>query len=107
MTALSGLKKWMVDNDISVVDLNWNKLRKHGISMQKLLQWEMHSRRKKAKESRPTVRRVRPCNKLKADMPLCVQRKGCETFVIGYCGGKGSNKVGQFACYGAARSAVA
>jgi hypothetical protein len=41
MTLLPGLKKWMRQNDISVVDLDWEMLKKNKISMVSLLQWEM------------------------------------------------------------------
>ena len=55
MTELAKLKKWMLSNDISVVDLNWSLLSKVGITMQKLLHWEMHgtgARQKKIMEAR-------------------------------------------------------
>ena len=40
-SVLSELKDAMLCHGISVVDLNWNMLRKHNISMPKLLKWEL------------------------------------------------------------------
>jgi hypothetical protein len=41
MTLLQGLKKWMKEHKVSVVDLDWDMLNKHNISMTKLLRWEL------------------------------------------------------------------
>ncbi len=40
-TVLQGLKEYMLLKNLSVVDLNWNTLKKYNISMPKLLRWEM------------------------------------------------------------------
>jgi len=51
----AGLKKWMIQSNHSTVDLDWNMLKKHNISMSKLLHWEMYgtpARRKKTMVSR-------------------------------------------------------
>lgn len=43
-TILSGLKKFMIIHNVSVIDLNWKILKKYRISMQKLLKWEMRNK---------------------------------------------------------------
>ena len=51
MVDVEGLKKWMQEHKVSVVDLDWEMLKKHNISMAKLLRWELRPIRK-AKEVR-------------------------------------------------------
>jgi len=44
MSIPKGLKKFMIENDVSVVDLSWKKLNEAGTSMLEVLKWERANR---------------------------------------------------------------
>jgi len=35
------VKRWMIDNNISVVDLNWKAMRESGVDFKEVLKWEL------------------------------------------------------------------
>jgi len=61
LTVYGELKEAMLANKWSVVDLNWKTLRKHKISMPKLLKWELKQPSLNAKNVRrsPSARSFR------------------------------------------------
>lgn len=44
MSVPEELKRWMIDHDVSVVDLNWRKMDKDGVDWKEVLKWETENK---------------------------------------------------------------